>query len=86
MPLFAVKMAQAPQQIAIQDLDVAQLSEVRKQLEDVRIYHLETYTIDLTLKTTSGAETSYQLFHSAKSSSRKVQSLRGERERSRERT
>ena len=63
-----------PQQVNLADLNLAQLGEVRKQLDEVRIVSsTRSYMGTKPLHTRAGAATSHQLVRSTQASPGKVQ-------------
>lgn len=69
-----------PQQINVTDLDLPQLAEVKKQLEEVRgtrtSQRIATNLLDLALLIPrTGTQPPYELVHTAQASSGQVQSV-----------
>lgn len=76
LSLPATTMASQAQQVNVTDLDLSQLSEVRKQLEDVRPHN---DSLDGDTDLTAGIDTSHQLLRAAEASAGQVQGVHRER-------
>ena len=73
-------MAANPQQISVTDLDVPQLAEVRRQLDEVRLCR-PGRSSSSQLMETAGADAPHQLIHPTETGSGKVQVLYRQRGR-----